>query len=54
MLKVASAHEFGDLFPKVGGVAVTEVGVRWIDVPNKVHRCASLEETEPVRRVYVP
>ena len=54
MLKVTSAHESGDLFPKVGGGVVTEVRVRWIDVPNKVHRCASLEETEPVRRVYVP
>ena len=54
MLKITSAHESGDLFPKAGGGTVTEVRVCWINVPNKVHRCASLEEMEPVGRVYVP
>ena len=54
MLKVTSAHESGDLFPKAGGGVVTEVRVCWIDIPNKVHRYASLEEMEPVGHVYVP
>ena len=54
MLKITSAHESGDLFPKAGGGTVTEVRVCWINVPNKVHRYASLEEMEPVGRVYVP
>ena len=54
MLKITSGNESGDLFPKAGGGTVTEVRVCWIDVPYKVHRCASLEESEPVGRVYVP